>query len=137
MRRQCAPHTSRWCFTVHTARILLSPSDPAIFHEWTATLCRGVERTVRSAPQPAKLSPHLGYSQATWVLSRCSAGETRQTAARSDDKIKVVLVWQPKPCQFQCTFHRGRHNVHICKQLDGFMILDIQCTQVWSGEKNM
>ena len=31
----------------------------------TATLCRGVEWTVRSTPWPAKLSTHLGDSQAT------------------------------------------------------------------------
>jgi len=32
---------------------------------------------------------------------------------------------QSNDCQFQCTFHRGHHNVHVCKQLDGSVILDI------------
>ena len=59
--------------TVHTAWILQSPPDHAIFHE------RG---------QPLSVAA-LGHSQA--------AGETPRTAARSGDKISVVLVWQPKP----------------------------------------
>jgi len=33
-------------------------------------------------------------------------------------------------CAIERTFHRGRHNVHVCKQLDGYVILDTQCTQV-------
>jgi len=37
---------------------------------------------------------------------------------------------QSNDCLDQCTFHRGRHNVYVCKQLDGSKILDIQCTQV-------
>jgi len=36
--------------TVHTARFLQSPPDPAILHE-------------HGQPRPAKLSPHLGDSQ--------------------------------------------------------------------------
>ena len=37
----------------------------------------------------------------------------------------------------QLSIHRGRHNVHVCKQLDGSVILDLQCTQVLGGEDNM
>jgi len=44
---------------------------------------------------------------------------------------------QSNDCLDQCTFHRGRHNVYVCKQLDGSVILDIQCTQVWRGEENI
>ena len=53
------------------------------------------------SPRPATLSAHLGNSQATW----CS---------RSG---------QSNYCRYQCTVHRGCHNVHVCKQLD-----DTQCT---------
>jgi len=44
---------------------------------------------------------------------------------------------QSYDCRFQSTFHHGHHNVHVCKQLDGSVILDIQCIQVRSGEENM
>ena len=42
------------------------PTRPTFF-SWarTATLCLGVEHTVRSTPRPAKLSAHLGDYQAT------------------------------------------------------------------------
>jgi len=44
----------------------------------------------------AKSSAHLGDSQATGCC--CGGrGGTLRTAARSGDKILVVLVWQPKP----------------------------------------
>ena len=60
----------------------------------TATLCRLVERTVRSMPRPAKWSAHLGDSQATGAVAVVRA---ELLTLLIGDKILVVLVWQPKP----------------------------------------
>ena len=83
-------------------------------------------------------------------------GETRRTATRLGDKISVILVWQPiffylttnnatKWQINQTTVHTNvyftvdaiMHMYILCKQLDGSVILDIQCTQEWSGDDNM
>ena len=76
-------------------------------------------------------------------------GTTRRTAAHS--VRSHLYTWfgnqtssflfenkvtnQSKDCRFPCTLYRAPHNVHVCKQLDWSVILDIQCTQVWSREE--
>ena len=50
---------------------------------------------------------------------------TCKTQNRSIEKAN-----QSNDCRCQCIFHSGRHNVHVCKQLDGSVTFDIQCTQV-------
>ena len=135
--------------TVHAARILQNPLDPSIFHE------RGQPLSVASlSGQSDQLNCPLIWGDSQVI--GCCRGGARRVAARSGDKISVILVWQPiffylttnnatKWQINQTTVHTNvyftvdaiMHMYILCKQLDGSVILDIQCTQEWSGDDNM
>jgi len=90
----------------------------------------------------AKSSAHLGDSQATGCCCGGPRGNTADCSSFgwqdiSSSGLATQTLIKSNDCRFQCTFHRGRHNVHVYKQLAGSVILDIHCTQVWSGEENI
>ena len=82
------------CFQLDQLTVQSTHSGFHIFHERGQPLSV-VVLSGQSGQNRNQLD--LGYSQAAGVLSR---GETQWTAARSSDKISVVLVWQPKPLSF-------------------------------------
>ena len=79
-------------YTVHTARILQSPPDPAIFNERGQPLSI-VALSGLSAQRRDQLNCPL-----IWAILKPRV--SRRIAARSGVKILVVLVWQPKTIIF-------------------------------------
>ena len=118
-------------YNPHSADFSKSPQPQDFSLARTATL------TVHSTPRPAKLSTHLGDSQAPgqhtadfrsfrWqdISSSCLVFFGEQIMQKSDKLIKQLLI--------PMYISPWKHNVHVCKQLDGSVILDIQCTQAFA-----
>ena len=123
-------------YSPHSADFTRSPIPRDFSWAQTATLCRGVVRTVRLMSQPAKLSAHFSSHGENTTDCR-SFGWQDISSSGLATKTLIFFIWEqiiqqcdksPNDCRYQFTFHRGRHNVHVCKQLAGSVFYDIQST---------
>ena len=116
--------------TVHAARILQSPPTPRFFMSADSySLSRyWAESTQRcdqlNCPLILVILKPRGVVA---VVRRGTQGEVPLVQYISSSglatKTLIFLIWeqimqqvtnQSNDCQFQCTFHRGRHYVHVC-----------------------